>query len=329
MAKMRIKCNGCKKKISVDEAFAGGMCRCPYCKAIVKVPERAGAAAGAGSSRPDRPSRPDAPPGRPGSPAGARQGPERATKVKVLGPEDIPMADPVKVQGVVTILLFLCLIIMGAVGGYAIWKIMNQENPHDKPFVMPANDNSNPFMANTVPAVAGNIKVEPPVIYVLDCGSRMGEPMGYASKMVRASVKSLPKGQKFNILLLRDGGNKWMVDGLEFAGPDGLAKARQETKDIIPSGRTELAAGIKQALDAKPKTLVVLANKQIEDKDVNELAAAAKSGGTVIVAISICVGSEEDVVKSFSRLSEQTGGKSRAFSMAELDTFNNSSDAVD
>lgn len=56
---IKIQCSECGKKISIDEAFAGGVCRCPYCRAIVMVP---GDATGGSGGSVDRPS---APPSRP------------------------------------------------------------------------------------------------------------------------------------------------------------------------------------------------------------------------------------------------------------------------
>jgi hypothetical protein len=50
---LKINCPECNRRISVDEAFAGGVCRCPYCKAIVFVPGRVGQESG--SQRPDAP----------------------------------------------------------------------------------------------------------------------------------------------------------------------------------------------------------------------------------------------------------------------------------
>lgn len=67
---LKIRCSECHKKISVDEAFAGSMCRCPYCKSIILVPKQIARAEGA-SSRPGSPaiSRPAVPTvGRPTSP---------------------------------------------------------------------------------------------------------------------------------------------------------------------------------------------------------------------------------------------------------------------
>lgn len=37
---VRVRCSDCKKQIAVDDAFAGSMCRCPYCKSIVMVPPK-------------------------------------------------------------------------------------------------------------------------------------------------------------------------------------------------------------------------------------------------------------------------------------------------
>ena len=34
---IKLRCAECRKKLSVDEGFAGGVCRCPYCKAICKI----------------------------------------------------------------------------------------------------------------------------------------------------------------------------------------------------------------------------------------------------------------------------------------------------
>ena len=54
---VKIRCSECHKKISVDEAFAGSMCRCPYCKNIVLVPELVAAGADDISARPSSPGR--------------------------------------------------------------------------------------------------------------------------------------------------------------------------------------------------------------------------------------------------------------------------------
>src|SRR2546421_3781037 len=36
---IRINCTNCKAQLSIDEAFAGGVCRCQYCGTIQTVPK--------------------------------------------------------------------------------------------------------------------------------------------------------------------------------------------------------------------------------------------------------------------------------------------------
>src|SRR5947209_2645838 len=47
---IRINCTNCKAQLSVDEAFAGGACRCQYCGTIQTVPKHLKNAGDAGSS---------------------------------------------------------------------------------------------------------------------------------------------------------------------------------------------------------------------------------------------------------------------------------------
>ena len=36
---IRINCTHCKAQLSIDEAFAGGVCRCQFCGTIQTVPK--------------------------------------------------------------------------------------------------------------------------------------------------------------------------------------------------------------------------------------------------------------------------------------------------
>lgn len=119
---IRIKCQQCSRRISIDEAFAGGMCRCPYCKAITLVPESAGED---DSPRPagatERPSAP--PPGRPVAPPEDEHPPASGRIRAASGPATIghpasgriPTAHRVAVQGVIGLIGVVLLIVLMAV----------------------------------------------------------------------------------------------------------------------------------------------------------------------------------------------------------------------
>jgi hypothetical protein len=50
---IKVRCTTCRKKLTVDDAFAGGVCRCPACKELFLVRRTQGVANG--GLRPDAP----------------------------------------------------------------------------------------------------------------------------------------------------------------------------------------------------------------------------------------------------------------------------------
>ena len=137
---IKIDCLKCSKRISIDEAFAGGVCRCPYCRAINNVPGRRGPKAFF--------PRPVAPPD---ETAGMRQA---ATHAEVA-PEDIPMADRVVFQGIATIILMLMLLTL-VVAGVAVVITSVTGNKPNGPNGGPGPDvQPNPFLASKPQTVAG------------------------------------------------------------------------------------------------------------------------------------------------------------------------------
>ncbi|RPI64557.1 MAG: hypothetical protein EHM48_00600 [Planctomycetaceae bacterium] len=102
---LKIHCARCKKRIAVDEAFAGGVCRCPYCKALILV---RGTIADATGPRPDSPDvRPDEPAGRPVIPPDLTISMGQPVLDNSTPPtqDQVPTAQPVKMQGVVWLIL--------------------------------------------------------------------------------------------------------------------------------------------------------------------------------------------------------------------------------
>ncbi len=95
---LRLQCPECQKRIVVDEAFAGGVCRCPDCKALVRVPGQIGEAA------PNGP-RPEAPGAADETPSGlaAAQG------------REIPTARPAGMRRILVVLVIAGLLIIAAV----------------------------------------------------------------------------------------------------------------------------------------------------------------------------------------------------------------------
>lgn len=328
---IKIRCSECSKKISIDEAFAGGACRCPYCKAIVMVPGEGGEAPAARPAAP-RPDSPDAP---------------AVPAAPPVAPEDIPMADPVRIQSmaaVVVIVLLLLVFIVGAI--FAFRQLAGGgSTKHDNTAAVVANeppkikkDIADPFQAKVEGAcVASDVKIITPVVYVVDCGSRMQLMIDLSAKIVGVSVRSLKSDEKFNVIMAlsadipdrRPADGPKLPSGLvvmekEFLPGGGTAEGKAmkfmtelEESDCCGHGQVNIAPAIKAALELKPKTVVVFTNKEVEG--VDELVAAAQKDGVKIVTLGMETGDTE--IETLQKLSDGTKSETRAFSRLQLQTW--------
>jgi DNA-directed RNA polymerase subunit RPC12/RpoP len=274
---LKIRCTDCQKKISIDEAFAGGVCRCPYCTALVFVPEANGKASGL--ARPAAPAaRPDAPPT---GQAPAIAAPAAALAAAKTGGQDhIPMAQPVLLQGIVSIVLIAFLLLMVGVSIYLL--LANRPPP------LPVETYSspvNPYVpAVAGPVVAGDVSIEPPVVYVIDAGGGMTGVFDFARLMTRISVGSLSADQKFTVLLCGEEANTPMGDGWHDGGEKGKADVVEFLGKVQdPSGVTNIPQALAAAVALRPRTIVLLANKPVDD--AMEEAAKARSSGIRIVTV--------------------------------------------
>ncbi len=306
---IKIRCVDCKKKISIDEAFAGGVCRCPYCTAIVYVPDDAGQKNDT-KRRPETPKpRPKAPGARPESPTTAARTAKAETLVPVdtmaetaidapapakkpaplktatqteaekaivaaRGQKNIPTAAPVKFQGIVAIILLVLM--LGMLGGMVYLGIRLTKPPGDG--FVPENDpkKTNVFASTDFPSVAGKIKVTAPVVYLIDTSKPMGNAFEAAGNIVIASARSL-KGGKFNVILVGEEKDKTLSPQPIASDPAGIAKAKAFiTMELC--GEADQARGLQAALAMKAKTVVLLAcDDAPRAKDVAEGPFKAQS----------------------------------------------------
>jgi len=333
---IRIRCTGCKKKISMDDAFAGGTCRCPYCKEIVLV---GGTPTESTAARPyapvDRPDTPDEPPP-------SRE--SEAAEAAPAGPREVPMANPVRIQGVVTVVLMGLIVVMaacalwlgvmlsrhGADANVPFWGGGVPASPSPSPSpsgggnvvsprpsasgtATPAPTGSNPFVSPSEGPNAAGVKIAAPVIYVLDGGGSMKNLFDYARYMTRLSVLSLGMGAKFNIVLCTQ-------DGAKFLSPDyrpGAGPGDAAAKEFLmpdPQGSVDVEKGLELAIAKAPKTIVLLRRSEVGR--AKEIADKAKAAGVVIVAVGL--GSDSGAKDSLSVLAGATGGQCVTFGEAAL-----------
>lgn len=345
---MKIRCP-CNKRIQVDDAFAGGMCRCPYCKAIVYVPEMMAAGTRAASrpafrgGRPGIPSvpRPAMPGERPSAPAAipssrpaapiassgqAASSPNRPSRQMTADGDHIPMARPVMFQGIVMLVMLGVLIVM--IGGTVVMavKILSryttvppQSSPAPQKVVSPkpATPVKQLKIVSRGPVVAGDVSFVPPVVYCIDIGSTMSETYDFAVMLARASVKSLQESQRFNLFLCGDRQETLLTQGLIPGGQQGVAKISEFMTRVsgqrlgFGAGSSNLTRAYNRAIGLHPKTIVFFCHKPL---DVT-LAAKAKSAGIKIVLVTI---DGAELEHEFKRFATQAGGEYRLLSNNQL-----------
>jgi len=299
---LKIRCTDCTKKISIDEAFAGGMCRCPYCKAIVAV--GGGMVNGAKGARPDAPTVRSVAPG-----AGA-------SAEAAIAEENIPMARPVMIQGIVTIVLLVLL--MGMVAGgvaLALWGGPDVPVPEPEPVV----EELNPFDPGGRAATVAGMTLTAPVVYVIDIGGAMRDVLDYGVFMTIVSAQSLGADNEFAVLLTGETEGRWVQDEYAAGGAAG-ANAVGEAMGKLQAGFiTDRDAALREAFkkDPAPKTVVFFTSEAVEDGE--ELAAEAKAKGIRIVAIAL--DSDPEARMILAKLAADTGGQSKEFSVAELEQY--------
>ena len=299
---MRIHCTECSKKISIDDAFAGGVCRCPYCRALVFVPVESGGAEEVGG-------RPESPTERPKSPE------ELQAMAESKGQEHIPVADPVKVQGIVTMVLIGVLLAMGIAAGIVYLIRRGGVGDGDGPKDMKAFTDGpvvDPFRkgADIEGAwVAGNVPISSPILYVIDGGDTMKILFDFSVGITRISIRGLSDKDSFTILISRDIGEEdlFMDEGYRTGANERAAKLFLGKHTC--RGKTELPRAMKAALERKPKTIVLFSAKPVSD--LMELAGEAKKQGVKI--ITIAMGDHPGTKESMAELARAAGGHTRRY----------------
>jgi hypothetical protein len=169
---IKISCTECHKRISIDEAFAGGVCRCPYCKATNDVPIHSRRVS-------------------PGEP-------EPAAKA---APKRIPVAKRASYQGAMAAGLFILLVAMVVA---VIVAVKMTGVPNGTPD--PNGTNDNPFVKGPACSVAGDVTFETPVVYCVEGGGSMRSFYNDAVTMLLVSTESLSSADRCDLVVAVDDG---------------------------------------------------------------------------------------------------------------------------
>jgi hypothetical protein len=332
-----VTCTSCKSNLEIDDAFAGGVCRCQHCGAIQTVPAhlrgapaKVGAAAGATAATV-------------GPGAKKRSGRTLYRKSHRLedgmpssGLDQIAQAvassglssglhhqaaaagkrsraqTAMLVGGVVAgALLFIVAIIWFAMRGSVATTVEAAASPRTQ--VAP------PVVS---PAFCGQPIAERSVVYVLDRGSATGELFSYLKEVSLKSAQTLGEERKFQIIFWNNGTTDDLFprSGPTFATAQNVDAARQALDAIYAHGQSDVTSALTAAVSANPDAIFLATGKgsQLSDDFVRQVLKIR--GSRSIRINTIDVGAAE-ATSSLKAIADQTGGKALALGEGDLKKF--------
>ena len=105
-----------------------------------------------------------------------------------------------------------------------------------------------------------------------------------------------------------------MAPDYQEGGKKGTEAVGELVKGLAPSGASDIPRALKAAIEKKPKVIVLIARKVVDD--AGDVATEAKTLGVVIHTISI--DGDPEVNGSMKKLAEQAGGEGKEFYSGEF-----------
>lgn len=331
-----ISCTNCKSQLSIDDAFAGGVCRCQHCGTIQTV---------AAPQKPPRPGSPGAgqPPKPPVGSKALYQGTGRAGATSGTGLDELaeavassglagsglassrhtasaaPPPDAGQRRRNLLPLMLIASAVLIVLIGILIAVLISHQNH--------ANTSAGPSAGATdiaqtpsfcgIPLPTGN------VIYLLDRGNSAGDLFDTLKATCYKSIAELGGDRQFQVILWDpvpgDVGTVEFPRGAMHNATSGeIENLKRDFQDISVTGSTRLSGPLKEALDRHPQQIVIATGKwELDDSDAAALRDAA-SKGIRIIAVQLGAGAPNAVLQDAAR---QTGGEFRAVSGPELREF--------
>jgi hypothetical protein len=314
---IRIACTNCKTVLSIDDAFAGGVCRCQHCGTIQTVPaKRAGGVGQAvgGSKSIYQGTKSDghgtgleelaeivASSGLSGSGLTSR----RLTKPTPAPPLPEPKNQvPIYIAAGGIILLLVIII---------LWLALRGGTPTSAPNPVVVNPNltPQPQLNTSQPNICGISLDSPSVIYLLDRGSATQEYFAALKDATLKSATSLGSNRKFQIIFWSNSSENadpvsYPQDSTAYATTDNIAAAQRAIEDVFASGASDVKPALQKALLRQPDAIVIASAKGYSLDD-NWVQSIMNLRGSSPVKIDILnLGSDSSAV--LKSLAEKTGG---------------------
>ncbi|HUB25305.1 MAG TPA: hypothetical protein VL992_07725 [Tepidisphaeraceae bacterium] len=335
---IRITCTHCRQLLTIDDGFAGGVCRCQHCGTIQTVP------AAAGKSQ-DRGAAPTAktlyraearnvegPPAEPApdtssldqlaeivSSSGLTHS-ARSTRKSSAGGNGMSIEakePPRRLAPLVILLAVAILVIVGVIAMLLMWRGEPAPNPTPQP--PPAVTE----VAPTGPSFCGMaIDAQDTVVYLLDNGGSASDTLQSMNAACIQSIKSLGLERRFKVVFWRADGPVYPKDATARATPDEIADCQSVIQDAYAQGSTVADGAMKQAMATQPDAIVIVTAKadQLPDDFADAMMSIRGDSSAKIYTVGINGDSSTDPNKPgvLATLAAKSGGKFLNISTADL-----------
>jgi len=329
---IRISCTNCKTILSIDDAFAGGVCRCQHCGTIQTVPAQsrgnvavsAGGHAIGGAKSLYHSSEPQAAAGTglddlASIVVSSGLTSNRLRKPKAGGSKSNLLLPVLIGSGILLIgLIFVIIYLLNRnptvpQGGAATAGTGSVNGTSAAPAPSPASPNfcGVPLTGNTV-------------VYLLDHGDATRDFLGDLKAATIKSARTLTPDRKFAILFWSETDGQSPVVGYPekttaYATDESINSADKAIADVGAHGQPEISAALRQAIELNPDEIVIATGKGMNlNLDNAWLDEVLKIRGDSKVKIdTISLGADGEITP-LKRLAEQTGGTYKELTKGDL-----------
>lgn len=304
-----LTCTSCKKVLQIDDAFAGGVCRCQYCGTIQTVP-----AALKRSARPGAPPAPQAKTlyqkssqakgatGAENRPAGAVPPPPitRAAAPPTETKRKLPMK-LIYLAGALVVML-LALVLFFALGPGA---------KHDTSATMTEAATAGPNFGG-LPLDADS------VVYLIDHGESSKYCFPELKRVAMKSIASLGPNRRFAVMFWNNGTEAvFPTGGMAKANEGQIDAAQRALDEVYAFGQTDLAGPLQQAVNLKPAAIVLVTGKGWDLDDAFAKMVDDIVGGTGVKVNCFTVGAGGSS-RTLEALARRYGGEFREVTEDQL-----------
>ena len=323
-----ITCTNCDSVLTIDDAFAGGVCRCQFCGTIQTVPSKKEQAALQAKPAKSLYQKENVPPRAEASGTGLEnlgggisgsglaaptleQDNDPAATAPVPSAPLIQPTSPPQGARLSVVLITAAVVV---VTGIAVAILLSRVTDHGT-----GSQGTPGSVVMTGPNFCGIPVTGSSVIYVVDRGNSINEFFDSVKAATYKSLKQLGPDRKFQVILWDNdaGSTEFPPGSMRNATAGAVEDCQRSFQDVVAGGSSHLAGPLREALARHPQFIVIATAKtQLEDDDTDALRTSIGSGSHLCF---VQIG--PSIPPLFEDLAKSTGGQAIHINPEQLRDF--------